>query len=337
MSGLIKDNLDNLTILVIEDNIGDFVLIEDYLLDQFQNIKVIHNYDYKSAVELLQNSPENISLILMDLNLPELGGLSLINSMLSHNFEIPIIILTGYTDLEMAKKSLQMGFYDYLVKDEINPVILHKTITFTLNRSSFINQLEHEKQNYENLFNFNPQPTWLLDSKSLKILNANLAAQLKYGLSHHNFLKMHFTQLHPSAEEQMVRNNLIKRDKEFPRNNFTHILSDGKEINVNIYFREINSEGYSRLIVQTNDISETLKHISTIEVQNAKLRNIAWTQSHVVRAPISRILGIINLLEEEKENQEEFMFWMSQLKISTNEMDQIVKNIVSDSSSFEEE
>jgi light-regulated signal transduction histidine kinase (bacteriophytochrome) len=72
-------------------------------------------------------------------------------------------------------------------------------------------------------------------------------------------------------------------------------------------------------------------------VQNTKLRNIAWTQSHVVRAPISRILGIINLLEEEKENQEEFMFWMSQLKISTNEMDQIVKNIVSDSSSFEEE
>jgi hypothetical protein len=27
-------NLDNLTILVIEDNIGDFVLIEDYLIDQ---------------------------------------------------------------------------------------------------------------------------------------------------------------------------------------------------------------------------------------------------------------------------------------------------------------
>jgi hypothetical protein len=34
MSAMIKDNLDNLTILVIEDNIGDFVLIEDYLIDQ---------------------------------------------------------------------------------------------------------------------------------------------------------------------------------------------------------------------------------------------------------------------------------------------------------------
>jgi hypothetical protein len=49
--------------------------------------------------------------------------------------------------------------------------------------------------------------------------------------------------------------------------------------------------------VQSNDISETLKHINTIEVQNAKLKNIAWTQSHVVRAPLSRILGIIDLIE----------------------------------------
>jgi FixJ family two-component response regulator len=50
----------------------------------------------------LQKNRE-ISLILLDLNLPELGGMELINGMLSHNFEIPIIILTGYTDLEMAK------------------------------------------------------------------------------------------------------------------------------------------------------------------------------------------------------------------------------------------
>lgn len=336
MSALIKDNLINLTILVIEDNIGDFVLIEDYLIDQFTNVKIIHCSDYKSSINVIENAQEDISLILLDLNLKEIGGSELINEMLSHNFEIPIIILTGYTDLEMAKKSLQMGFYDYLVKDEINPIILHKTITFTLNRSSFIHQIEHEKQNYENLFNFNPQPTWLLDSKSLKIINANLSAQIKYGLSYNNFLKMVFTQLHPSIEETSVKKYLTMKE-ESPRNNFTHVLSDGKEIKVNLYVREINSEGNSRLIVQTNDISETLKHINTIEVQNTQLRNIAWTQSHVVRAPISRILGIINLLEDEKENREEFLFWMDQLKISTNEMDDIVKKIISDSNSFGKE
>jgi hypothetical protein len=62
--------------------------------------------------------------------------------------------------------------------------------------------------------------------------------------------------------------------------------------------------------VQSNDISETLKHINTIEVQNAKLKNIAWTQSHVVRAPLSRILGIIDLIEGETENFSEMLFWL---------------------------
>ena len=332
-----QDNLEKLTILIIEDNLGDFVLIEDYLFEKFKNLKIIHFTDYRSSLNYLQNSPEDISAILLDLNLPDLVGFELINELLANDFEIPIIILTGYTDIEMAKKSLQIGIYDYLVKDEINPVILHKTITFALNRSSFINQIEHEKQNYEDLFNFNPEPTWLLDSKSLKILNANIAAQIKYGFYLDDFLKMSFIQLHPKEEEQLIRDNLISREDESISNYFTHLLSDGSEIKVDINFREINSNGISRLIVQSKDISVTLKHINTIEIQNAKLRNISWTQSHVLRAPISRILGIINLLEEQDENFDETLFWIKQLKISTNEMDDIVKKIVIETNRFEQE
>jgi hypothetical protein len=40
------------------------------------------------------------------------------------------------------------------------------------------------------------------------------------------------------------------------------------------------------------------------------LKNIAWTQSHVVRAPLSRILGIIDLIEGETENFSEMLFWL---------------------------
>jgi len=64
-----------------------------------------------------------------------------------------------------------------------------------------------------------------------------------------------------------------------------------------------------------------------IQLQNEKLRNIAWTQSHVVRAPLARILGIINLIETEKENIEELIFWLKQLRVSSDEMDAIVKKI----------
>jgi phosphoribosyl-ATP pyrophosphohydrolase len=39
-------------------------------------------------------------------------------------------------------------------------------------------------------------------------------------------------------------------------------------------------------------------------------------------------LGIINLIETQKENLEDLMFWLSQLSVSSNEMDKIVKKII---------
>lgn len=331
----IRDYSDKLSILIIEDNQGDFILIEDYLLEKFKFIDIIHYSTFANSIDYLQNSKEKVSVILLDLNLPDLEGIELINSILNYNFRIPIIILTGYSDLEMAKRSLQSGVYDYLIKDEINPAMLHKTIIFTLNRSSFIKQIEDEKDNYESLFNFNPQPTWLLDSQSLKILNANIAAQKKYEISLDDFLKMSFTQLHPQEEEQLIKQKLISKGDEFTRNYFTHFLNNTKEIKVDIYFRQIKGISNSELIVQANDVSETLKYINTIEIQNTKLRNVAWTQSHGVRAPLSRILGIINLLEEQTDNFDEILFWLKQLKISTNEMDDIVKKIVAETNHIE--
>jgi response regulator of citrate/malate metabolism len=77
---------------------------------------------------------------LLDLHLPDRKGLELINGFILQ-FSNSIIILTGYSDLTIAKKSLQIGIYDYLIKDEINPEILQND-SFALNRSSFVNQIE---------------------------------------------------------------------------------------------------------------------------------------------------------------------------------------------------
>jgi len=336
MTKQIQDYSEKLCVLVIEDNQGDFVLIEDYLLEKFKFIDIIHCSDFANSINYLQNHKEKVSVILMDLNLPDLKGSELINSIIAYDFKLPIIVLTGYSDLAMAETSLKIGVYDYLLKDEINPAILHKTITFTLNRSSFINQIEKEKHNYENLFNFNPQPTWLLDAKSLKILNANIAAQKKYGYSLDDFLKMSFTQLHPKEEEQLIQHKLFLKEDAGAKHYFTHLLSDGIEIKVDICIEEIKSNSNSELIVQSNDVSETLKYIHTIEIQNAKLKNIAWTQSHILRAPLARILGIINLLETKTDDIDEIYTWLKLLRISTDEMDDIVKLIVEEANQIEQ-
>lgn len=194
-----------LSIIVLEDNDGDFVLIEDYLIEIFQTVEIqrFESYsDFEKFIHIENGIP--FDLIFLDLHLPDLSGLDLIQTIVSKNIKVPIIILTGYADINLAKESLKLGIEDFLIKDEIAPSILHKSIEFAFSRNQYV--------------------------------------------------------LH-------------------------------------------------------------------IEEQNKKLRNIAWVQSHVVRAPLARILSIINLIETDNENLDDLIFWLSQLKASSSEMDDIVKKI----------
>jgi two-component system sensor histidine kinase/response regulator len=78
---------------------------------------------------------------------------------------------------------------------------------------------------------------------------------------------------------------------------------------------------------------------NTITAQNETLRDIAWTQSHIVRAPLARMLGIISLLEAEIYSEELSKEQMLKLIVdSANELDGIIRDISSkayDSKIFE--
>lgn len=56
-----------------------------------------------------------------------------------------------------------------------------------------------------------------------------------------------------------------------------------------------------------------------------ELKKIAETQSNVVQVPLAQILGIINLMELQKENMEDVLYWFKELKTCSDEMDEIVK------------
>lgn len=196
----------NLSVVVLEDNDGDFLLLEDCLIEAYSTIKITRYETFNDFMQLIETKTDvSFDLLLLDLHLPDQSGMQLIEKVLSIKLLIPVIILTGYAELSLANKSLEMGVYDFLIKDDINPTLLKKSIEFTVSRNNFVHQ---------------------------------------------------------------------------------------------------------------------------IKIQNKQLKDIAWTQSHVVRAPLSRILGIINMIETLDVNDKELLFWIDHLKSSSQEMDEIVKTIV---------
>ena len=81
------------------------------------------------------------------------------------------------------------------------------------------------------------------------------------------------------------------------------------------------------ILFNSNDITERMNHIEAIEEQNTKLKEIAWIQSHLVRAPVARILGLIELLKNEKEKDNEVEL-LNYIYDSTEELDVLIKDII---------
>ncbi|WP_100613488.1 response regulator [Confluentibacter citreus] len=328
---MIKDSL-SLSILIIEDNLGDFVLLEDHLLEKFEAIRIFHEESFESALVTIK-SDKKIDIILLDLVLPDLHGEVLAEKIQQNTSDIPIIILTGYTDIDLARKILSLGVSDFLIKDEINPEILYKTIIYSLERKSYIRGLNKTKKTYQDLFNLSPQPMWLYDTSSLFFLDVNQAAIVKYGYTLEEFRSMTLKDIRPKNQirylEDSVNEHGLKGVNGFA-GVFVHRLRSGKNIYVEIYSSDIEYNDKWVRLVLANDVTDKLEYTKKIEEQNVKLKDIAWTQSHVVRAPLSRILGIINLIELESFNSEDLPYLINQLKLSGNEMDVIVRNIVSE-------
>lgn len=320
--------LNNLSVLVIEDNEGDFVLIEDFLIEIYKNVEIQHCRDFTSAKHFLEQSHNKVTAIFLDLNLPDLSGNKLITEVLRLSKDSPVIVLTGYAEIDLAQKSLEMGVDDFLIKDEINPSILQKSIEFSLSRKNLRKQLEVERENYKNLLNLSPQPMWLLDPDSFEVLDVNQSSIETYGYSLEEYKSLSLIDLHPVEERKSLLESLKGNTDTIENCHFTHLKKCGEQIKVELSIKQMEfSSGDNGIIVQSTDITPLINHLQTIKIQNEKLKKIAWTQSHEVRAPLSRIMGIINLIESQKDNPDELYFCLNQLKVSSDELDEIVRKI----------
>ncbi|MCG9793576.1 hypothetical protein [Flavobacterium algicola] len=79
---------------------------------------------------------------------------------------------------------------------------------------------------------------------------------------------------------------------------------------------------------------KSIEHYEKIDKQNELLKEITWIQSHVVRAPLSRLMAITYLLKDFSLTDEEKKFFIENIIISSNELDTIIQEIVTKSESI---
>ncbi len=82
-----------------------------------------------NLLKVATTTNQDFDLVLLDYRLPDINGLNLIAEIKALNLDLPIIVLTGQGDEEIAVEIMKAGAADYISKGKIEPESLAKAIT----------------------------------------------------------------------------------------------------------------------------------------------------------------------------------------------------------------
>lgn len=134
-----------LTILLVEDDAAYLRLAELMLADAAR----IAEADYRVVTAmrlsagLARLGQGGVDLVLLDLSLPDSQGIATVHDIRAEAPDVPIVVVTSTADERLAAQSLQSGAQDYLIKDEVDPRMLARSIRYAIDR----HQLQRELVN----------------------------------------------------------------------------------------------------------------------------------------------------------------------------------------------
>ncbi|MDY6845376.1 MAG: GAF domain-containing protein, partial [Thermodesulfobacteriota bacterium] len=134
-----------LKVLLIEDNRGDARLLTEMLKEtETAKVELIHKERLDDGLQCFDDT--SFDVLLLDLNLPDSRGLESFNEVYSKIPAMPIIVLTGLDDEELAMRIVRAGAQDYLVKGQFDGNLLINSMLYAIERKVVAEDLKKRNQ-----------------------------------------------------------------------------------------------------------------------------------------------------------------------------------------------
>jgi signal transduction histidine kinase len=171
-----------LRLLMVEDNPGDARLLQEEL-KEVASVRFEVRHVTRLAEAVAAVGEPGVDVVLLDLSLPDGHGLSNIERLLQAAPALPLVVLTGTDDEQLAMKAVHAGAQDYLVKGQATGPLLVRALRYAIERKRAEEGLKREEAARQTAV-FREQFLGILGHdlrNPLQAISGNAALLLRYG------------------------------------------------------------------------------------------------------------------------------------------------------------
>lgn len=125
-------------VLLIEDEPAYAQAVKEFLRSPSFHLR--HASSFRDAQTCL--AQESFDVALLDLTLPDNCGLQTFTDLKAAAPEVPVLVITGMSDESLALRAVREGAHDYLVKGELNPRTLERSVRYATERKASVDTLK---------------------------------------------------------------------------------------------------------------------------------------------------------------------------------------------------
>ena len=137
-------------VLLVEDNQADARFLREAMKETgMDRAYMVHVQRLSDAFAKIDQ--ERFDVILLDLSLPDAEGMETITRMQERASGVPIVVLTGLDDADIAMRALRQGAQDYLVKGQGDSHLLMRSMRYAIERKRGEEALQKREEHYRSL------------------------------------------------------------------------------------------------------------------------------------------------------------------------------------------
>ncbi len=191
------------------------------------------------------------------------------------------------------------------------------------------------RETYKVLFENIPNPVWVYDKETFKILEVNDTACETYQYTRQEFLNKTILDIRPADEIEKIK-KAISLTKEIKKDVgvWKHQRKDGRAVYVQGISVEIDYNGDRATLAIARDVTleylaqeEKLRILDQLVTQNQNLEQFAFIVSHNLRTPVAQIEGLVELFDFENPQNPLNSQVINHLKTSAHRLDEIILDL----------